>query len=174
MEKNQFYLNRRTLLLASGAIAGAGVSGCTSLSTANDNQISTKRPWTAEETANVEMVTRFCDDWSRMDAEHLTTFLADDIIYQMFEGRPDIVGKDAFIKALDSFLKSMTKVEWITRYSEAIGPIVINERFDHFYAKNEKRSMHFEIAGYFLVKKGKIAVWRDFSLPGGISKIGPL
>ena len=27
---------------------------------------------------------------------------------------------------------------------------------------------------YFLVKKGKIQVWRDFALPGGIQKVGPL
>ncbi|MGK0499465.1 MAG: limonene-1,2-epoxide hydrolase [Oceanicoccus sp.] len=172
MYNNAFYLNRRSLLVAAGGIVAASATGCSNLSSATETNNARAR--TEEEEANIELVTRFCDDWSKMDAEYLTNFLSDDIIYQMFEGRPDIIGKDAFIKVLEQFLKSMKKVEWITRYSEAIGPIVINERFDHFYSTNDKRSMHFEIAGYFLVKKGKIQVWRDFSLPGGISKVGPL
>ncbi|ARN73395.1 limonene-1,2-epoxide hydrolase family protein [Oceanicoccus sagamiensis] len=173
MDNNAFVLNRRALMLAGAGLATASVAGC---ATATNQPVmgNKKDHWTEEEQANVDLVTRFCDDWSRMDAEYLTTFLDEKIIYQMFEGRPDIVGKDDFIKVLDKFLKSMKKVEWITRNSEAIGPIVINERFDHFYAQNDKRSMHFEIAGYFLVKKGKIQVWRDFSLPGGMSKVGPL
>jgi limonene-1,2-epoxide hydrolase len=38
--------------------------------------------------------------------------------------------------------------------------------------EDEKRSMHFSIAGYFLVRDGKIKVWKDYSLPGGISQVG--
>ena len=169
MKDNEYRLSRRALMLAAG-----GLGGCAALPAGGTAATGQQRPRTEQEQANIDMVTRFCDDWSKMDAEYLTTYLSDDIVYQMFEGRPDIVGKKAFVEALDAFLKKMKKVEWITRYSEAIGPIVINERFDHFYAHNDKRSMHFEIAGYFLVKKGKIEVWRDFSLPGGISKVGPL
>ena len=173
MDNNEFALNRRALMLAGAGLATASLASCAN-QPAQPLTGNKKPHWTAEEQANVDLVTRFCDDWSKMDAEYLTTFLDDKIVYQMFEGRPDIVGKEAYIKVLDGFLKSMKDVNWVTRNSEAIGPIVINERFDHFNAKNDKRSMHFEIAGYFLVKKGKIQVWRDFSLPGGMSKVGPL
>jgi len=56
--------------------------------------------------------------------------------------------------------------------SYAIGELVINERIDHFVANDEKRSMHFSIAGFFLVRDGKIKVWKDYSLPGGVSQLG--
>lgn len=168
---NTLPLNRRALLIAAG-----GLTGCAALGSSDQpsNTASGNRPRTEQEQADVALVTRFCDDWSTMDADLLASYLADDIVYQMFEGRPDIVGKKEFLKVIKPFMKSMKSVEWITRYSEVIGPLVINERYDHFYAKNDKRSMHFEIAGYFLLKDGKISVWKDFGLPGGVSKIGPL
>jgi limonene-1,2-epoxide hydrolase len=165
---NNFYLNRRALMLAAG-----GLAGCAALPSSTDVSPN-KRPMTELEQNNIQLVTQFCDDWSSMDTEHLASYLADDIVYQMSEGRPDVIGRQAFVKLMKPFMSSMNSVEWVTRYSEAIGPLVINERLDHFNAKNEKRSMHFEIAGFFLIKEGKISVWKDYSLPGGISKFGPL
>jgi len=127
---------------------------------------------TEQEKANVELVNRFCADWSKKDATLLTEYLADDIVYQMFEGQPDIVGKEAFIKALDGFLKGLVEVDWEMVRSYAIGDMVMNERVDHFVAETEDRSMHFDIIGIFRVRDGKISVWRDFGLPGGKTVVG--
>ena len=127
---------------------------------------------TEQEKANVELVTRFCDDWAKRDARLLTEYLTDDIVYQMFEGQPDIIGKEAFVQALDGFLKKLVEVNWETRRSYAIGDMVINERADHFVGETEDKSMHFDIIGIFRVRDGKIAVWRDFGLPGGQAFVG--
>jgi limonene-1,2-epoxide hydrolase len=127
---------------------------------------------TEQEKANVDLVNRFCKDWSKKDAGLLTDYLTDDVVYQMFEGQPDIVGKEAFVKALDGFLKGLVEVDWEMIRSYAIGDMVMNERVDHFVAATEDKSMHFDIVGIFRIRDGKIAVWRDFSMPGGKTIVG--
>lgn len=117
------------------------------------------------EKENERLVTQFCLDWSNRDAHALTEYLSDDIVYQMYEGRPDILGKDGFVKELDGFLKGMKEVTWEINRSYAIGELVINERIDHFIGEDESRSFHLPIAGFFLVRDGKILLWRDYSLP---------
>jgi limonene-1,2-epoxide hydrolase len=124
------------------------------------------------EIENERLVTQFCLDWSKRDVNLLADYLADDIVYQMFEGRPDIIGREAFIKELGGFLTNLKEVEWEIVRSHTIGNLVINDRIDHFLGEDEDRSMHFSIAGFFLVKDGKIKVWKDYMLPGGIMKVG--
>lgn len=124
------------------------------------------------EQENERIVTQFCKDWANRDAAALAEYLSEDVVYQMFEGRPDINGKEEFVQALDGFLKNMKEVEWEITRSFAIGELVINERIDHFIGADEGSSMHFAIAGFFLVRDGKIKLWRDYSLPGGISEVG--
>jgi len=127
---------------------------------------------TDAEKANVELVNRFCEDWSNRDAAALAEYLAEDLVYQMFEGQPDIVGKEAFISTLDAFLNNMVEVRWEMVRSYAIGDMVMNERVDHFIGESEDSSMHFDIIGIFRIRDGKISVWRDFSLPGGKAIVG--
>jgi len=126
----------------------------------------------ALEIENERIVTQFCLDWAKRDATLLAEYLADDVVYQMFEGNPDIIGKEAFIKTLDAFLKNLKEVEWEIIRTHAIGELVINDRIDHFRGEDESKSMHFAIAGWFLVRDGKIKIWRDYALPGGISQVG--
>jgi limonene-1,2-epoxide hydrolase len=159
-------ISRRAVLAAAGAAAGVA-TGCTTMAGAEGKEMKSEL-----EIANETLVNNFCADWAKKDIDLLADYLADDVVYQMFEGRPDIIGKAEFKKTLGGFLKSLVEVDWIMVRSYAIGPIVINERIDHFIAENEKRSMHFAIAGYFLVKDNKIQVWKDFSMPGGISQVG--
>ncbi len=124
------------------------------------------------EIENERLVTQFCLDWAKRDVNLLADYLADDIVYQMFEGRPDIIGREAFIKELGGFLTNLKEVEWEIVRTHAIGNLVINDRIDHFIGADEDRSMHFSIAGFFLVKDGKIKVWKDYMLPGGIMQVG--
>lgn len=126
----------------------------------------------ALEIENERIVTQFCLDWATKDVDLLADYLAEDIQYQMFEGRPDIIGRGAFVKELGPFLANLKEVEWEILRSHTIGELVINDRIDHFVGDDEKRSMHFAIAGFFLVRDGKIKVWKDYALPGGISQVG--
>ena len=124
------------------------------------------------ETENERLVTQFCLDWATRDIDLLADYLADDIVYQMFEGQPDILGKEAFKKALGGFLANLKEVEWEVLRTYSVGELVINDRIDHFVGETEEQSMHFAIAGHFLVRDGKIKVWKDYSLPGGITQVG--
>ena len=124
------------------------------------------------EIENERIVTQFCLDWATRDVNLLADYLADDVVYQMFEGQPDIIGKQAFIQALSGFLGKLKEVEWEIVRTHTIGEIVINDRIDHFVGEDESHSMHFAIAGHFLVRDGKIKIWRDYGLPGGISQVG--
>ena len=56
--------------------------------------------------------------------------------------------------------------------ADLVERLVINDPIAHFVAEDEKHSMHFAIAGYFLVRDGKIKIWRDYSPPGGVSQVG--
>ena len=118
------------------------------------------------EKENERLVTQFCLDWAKRDAKMLVDYLAEDIEYQMYEGRPDIVGHDAFIKELDEWLKGLKEVKWEINRSHAIGELVINERVDHFISEDPNKTFRLPIAGVFLVRDGKIKMWKDYSLLG--------
>jgi limonene-1,2-epoxide hydrolase len=155
---NRFLTNRRLLLASAAAL-----SACSSLA-----KPGAARPARSElEMANAKLVTDFCADWSKRDAEALIPYLANDFVYQMFEGRPDLIGIEAFRKEVGPFLTNLARVQWDILRTEVIGQLVINERVDHFIAPPGGRTMHFPIAGLFVVKNAKIVLWRDYSLPGG-------
>jgi limonene-1,2-epoxide hydrolase len=153
-----FMFSRRGLLVAGGLTAG-----CTSLASGSGGRAER----TPLETVNEDLVTRFCLDWALRDVEKLIPYLADNLIYQMFEKRPDLIGIEAFRREVGPFLKDLARVEWEMLRTFTIGQVVINERVDHFIAKPGGRSMHFPIVGLFVVKNSKIELWRDYSLPGG-------
>ena len=161
-----FLLSRRGLLLA-GGLAGGLAAGCTGLSAGGG----TGDARTPLEVANEDLVTRFCLAWASRDIEKLVPFLADNLVYQMFEKRPDLIGIEEFRREVGPFLKDLARVEWDILRTYAIGQVVINERVDHFIAQPGGRSMHFAIAGLFVVKNEKIELWRDYSLPGSKSRI---
>ena len=121
---------------------------------------------TALEEENERLVTQFCLDWAKRDADLLVEYLSEDIEYQMYEGRPDIVGHEQFKQELGEWLKGLKEVKWEINRSHAIGELVINERVDHFISEDEKKTFHLPIAGVFLVRDGKIKMWKDYSLPG--------
>ena len=119
---------------------------------------------TEAELANEALVNRFCQDWSKRDAELLTTYFAQPFEYMVWEGGPVITTNEAFIKQMGPFLTKLKSVDWVVVRSHVLGPMVINERIDHFYAQDSKYDNHPHIAGMFIVRNGKIAVWRDYNM----------
>lgn len=119
---------------------------------------------TDAERANEELVNRFCADWAKQDAALLTTYFAEPFEYMMWEGGPVITTNEAFIKQLDSFLRKLKAVDWVVVRSQVMGSMVINERIDHFYAHDSKYDNHPRIAGLFIVRNEKIAIWRDYNM----------
>jgi limonene-1,2-epoxide hydrolase len=116
------------------------------------------------EQSNEELVNRFCSDWSRRDAELLASYFAEPFEYMMYEGGPVITSREVFVRQMGPFLQKLKAVDWVILRSHAMGPMVINERIDHFYAHDSKYDNHPRIAGMFIVRKGKIAIWRDYNM----------
>jgi len=126
------------------------------------------------EIANETLVTNFCRDWSKRDIDALTPYLADDLLYQITPGQPLITSLEQFQKQMGPFLKNMESIEWIIHRSYVVGPLVLNDRIDHFNAPEDSKmpSMHFQIAGHFLVEDGKIKIWKDWPIPGKEQIVG--
>ncbi len=120
--------------------------------------------YTETEQANEDLVNRFCADWARRDAGLLAGYFADKFEYMVWEGGPVITSREAFIEQMGPFLTRLKAVDWVVVRSQALGPMVINERIDHFYAHDSKYDNHPHIAGLFIVRDGRIAVWRDYTM----------
>ncbi len=151
--------NRRDLLALGGAsvlFSLAGEAQCAEGSADEPSSI---------ERENEKLVNDFCKSWSTIEIDTVVDYFDDKIVYQMFEGMPDIKGKEAFIKRIEPFFANIERIQWDIVRSHAIGNLVINERVDHFYRKDDKPDMHFPVAGFFVVKNGKIHLWRDYSMP---------
>jgi len=160
-------LDRRMLL------AGAGALGFGALAFAGGHDRPVEDVDTAEvEAANEDLVNRFCAAWAARDVEQLVPFLADDLVYQMFEGRPDLIGIDAFRAEIGPFLARLERVDWEVLRSRVIGPLVINDRIDRFYAGEGGRDMVFQVAGIFVVQNARIVLWRDYNIPGRAHQFG--
>jgi limonene-1,2-epoxide hydrolase len=87
----------------------------------------------------------------------------------MHESIDDMTGADAVCKAFEPAMAA-ERVEWEVSRSHTIGSLVINERIDKFYGmpdgKGGIRDVIAGVAGFFHVTDGKIAMWRDYSIPG--------
>ena len=153
-------LERRTLL---GGL-GAGLA----LAFGSTAQAAGPEADTALESEKEKIVTDFCKAWAMKDADALTAYLADDIEYHMFEGRPPINGIPEFSAQLKPFMASMHEIDWEILRSTAMGDIVLNERIDHFIQPEGSQAPdnHFHIVGVFLVRDGKIKYWKDYNLSG--------
>lgn len=172
-------LNRRELFMGMGA--GASALAMMSMPDAMADGHTrprvemTKKEQKALEKANHKLVKNFCEDYSKLDAAVLDTYVADDIVYQITQGMPEVVGREAFFKHNDNMLKGLESTEWINKRQHTIGQVVINERVDEFYPfpGSSIPRMRFQVTGYFLIVDNKIKVWRDFSYPGSKQLIEP-
>ena len=168
-------INRRDLVTGAGVIALLGMQEALAGGHTGPRVVLSEEEQAALEKANDELVANFVRDYATRDAAVLDKYVADDIVYQITEGMPEVVGREKFFNHNDRMFKGLEKVDWINKRQFAIGQVVINERIDEFYPFPGSRvpRMRFHVAGYFLIKDGKIQVWRDFSYPGAKQLIKP-
>jgi limonene-1,2-epoxide hydrolase len=126
----------------------------------------------ALEAENRAFIQRFFDDWSKRDANLLATYLADDLIYQMVEGQPDIIGKAAFVETLGPVLKTFQSVEMKILRHHAVGQLVVSERLDTLIGDDAAHSMRFSVASYSVVYNRKITILKDYPIPNGTFELG--
>ncbi|MGI9290894.1 MAG: limonene-1,2-epoxide hydrolase family protein [Gammaproteobacteria bacterium] len=172
-------LNRRDLVTGAGLVTVGLLTQAMQQAHAGGHtakrELLTEEQQLALEQANDELVTNFINDYAKRDAELLASYMADDIIYQVTEGMPEVVGKDAYIKRNSDMFAGLEKIDWITLRQFTIGQVVINDRIDEFYPYPGSKvpRMRFRVTGYFLIDDGKIKVWRDFGYPGEKQLVQP-
>lgn len=126
----------------------------------------------ALEAENMAVVRAFFAEWSKRDADLLGRFVADDLVYQMIEDEPDIIGREAFLATLRPVLPSFQSIEMKILNMTAVGQAVLMERHDTLIGADEAHSMRFSVAGFCVVYDRKIKVLRDFPIPGGVFELG--
>jgi limonene-1,2-epoxide hydrolase len=168
-------ISRRELVMGAGMLAMLGMQEALAGGhTAPRIQLSEEEQATLEK-ANETLITGFVKDYAARDADVLSKYVADDIVYQITTGMPEVVGREAFLKHNASMFDGLDKVEWVNLRQFAIGQIVINDRIDEFYPYPGSKvpRMRFRVAGYFLIENNQIKVWRDFPYPGAKQLIEP-
>lgn len=115
--------------------------------------------WTAAERANVQVVNDFCAAWPSHDLAKVLSFFADDAAYRMSERQEPAKGHQAVSDKIDGFLKNVVRFEVLDTFAR--GPMVFNERIDHFQNLALK-SWHG--VGVFFLREGRIVEWYDYTI----------
>ena len=169
------HFNRRELFLGAGGLAALGIQDALAGGHTAPRIELSEEEQLALEAANDKLIADFVRDYATRDANVLAKYVADDVVYQITPGIPEVVGIEAFNKHNDNMFSGLEKVDWINLRQFTIGQIVINDRIDEFYPYPGSKvpRMRFRVAGYFLIEDNKIKVWRDFPYPGSKQLIEP-
>jgi limonene-1,2-epoxide hydrolase len=149
------------------SLHSSGITRRYSLSTAGLGLaavIGTSRPaYAAEQTpaekANVQMVNEFCAAWPSHDLNRIMSFFAENCTYRVSEGQEPNKGYQAVKDRIGSFLDRVQGFEVIETFAK--GPMVINERRDHFTGGPLKM---WHGVGVFFLKNNKIVEWYDYTI----------
>lgn len=150
-------LPRRQLLALAGS--GLGVLGVAAL-TAGRAEGAEATALSDTERSNERTVRDFCAAWSTLDADRVGAFFAEDAVYRVIETAKPTIGRDAIVKLIGTFLMRAQKVHFQIHRQYAAGPIVLNERHDHFTSARGEQAFH--VAGVFFLKSSKIVEWTDY------------
>jgi limonene-1,2-epoxide hydrolase len=114
---------------------------------------------TPTEKANMQVVHDFCAAWPGHDLDRVMSFFAENCAYRMTEDQEPNKGRQAVLDRIKSFLNNVQGFEVIETFAK--GPMVVNERRDHFTGLPLKT---WHGVGVFFVKDGKIVEWSDYTI----------
>ncbi len=110
------------------------------------------------ESDNIDLIKRFCAEWSAPDTAKIASYFTDDAVYHNMPIQP-VQGRDAIKNVIEQFMTPFERCEWVVLNISAAGDVVLTERIDKFFgAKN----VELPVMGTFEIKDGKIAAWRDY------------
>jgi limonene-1,2-epoxide hydrolase len=119
-------------------------------------------PPSAAEQANIKVVTDFCAAWAGHDLNKVMSFFADTCAYRVSETNDPIKGRDAVTATIKGFLDRVVRFEVLDTYAK--GPMVFNERIDHFTPGEKMPLKSWRGVGVFFLKNGKIVEWQDYTI----------
>ena len=143
-------MNRRTFLAVGAGTAAAAGFGARAEAGAER---------TALEKANVQLVNDFCAAWPTHDLAKIMSFFAANGAYRTTETAEPVKGREAVAARITSFLDRVERFEVLDTFAR--GPMVFNERIDHFLSGALKA---WHGVGVFFVKDGKIVEWYDYTI----------
>jgi limonene-1,2-epoxide hydrolase len=117
---------------------------------------------TASEKANTKVVTDFCLAFAGHDADRIMSFFADPCSYRVLETRDPIKGFAAVRDQIRDLEKNVERFEILETFAR--GPMVFNERIDHFKPGGSIPLRSWHGVGVFFLKDGKIVEWQDFTI----------
>lgn len=106
-----------------------------------------------------QTVSAFIDALCRNDLDEACTYVTDDIEYDNVP-LAKVHGPDGLRTTLAPFLGACSAIEWVVHHQAASGDVVMNERTDRFQMGG--RWVQLDVAGLFVLRDGKIALWRDY------------
>lgn len=120
-----------------------------------------------------DTVKRFIEAIERQDLDAAGQMLGEDVSYENMPMQP-IIGRDAVLKVVASFLEPAELVDWKILRQWEFGGVVVNERIDRFRIGNGW--LELPVAGFFEVDaQGLIMLWRDyFDLGSYLSQMADL
>jgi len=95
----------------------------------------------------------------RKDVDAAVELMTDDVEYDNVP-MGAVHGRDAVRAALTPFLARCAGVEWQVLHQVEQGDVVMNERVDRFEMPGGWVGI--QVAGLFVVRDGRIALWRDY------------
>jgi limonene-1,2-epoxide hydrolase len=108
---------------------------------------------------NVQIIRNFIEAWSRLDAEELASYFAEDGVYYNMPTAP-VEGRENVKNFIGGFIANWTKTTWDTLNIVSSGDVVIAERLDRTEVGNIKVDL--PCCGVFEMSGGEIKVWRDY------------
>ena len=106
-----------------------------------------------------EIVNTFIAAIVAKDLDAALALVTDDVEYDNVP-MAKVHGPDGIRSALEPFMTSVGRVEWVIHHQIEQGDVVMNERVDRFELGD--RWMELPVAGLFVLRDGRIALWRDY------------
>lgn len=114
---------------------------------------------TPSEKANVQVVNSFCAAWPSHNVDRIMSFFAESCAYRVTEAQEPNRGRQAVRDRIQSFIDRVQGFDVLETYAK--GPMVFNERHDHFTGGPLKM---WHGVGVFFLKDGKIVEWYDYTI----------
>ncbi len=108
---------------------------------------------------NEQIIRDFIAAWSRLDAEEIASYFAEDGVYHNMPTDP-VAGRANVQAFIAGFAKDWTETNWDILNLIAKDDIVMAERVDR--TKLGDKSVDLPCFGIFEMEDGKIKVWRDY------------
>ena len=107
----------------------------------------------------LEIVRAFTEAAAKRDYDTALAMLTDDVEYHNIPLDP-VYGRQAVRDTLEALLAMGTDSDWVVHREVESGDTVMNERTDKFLVNG--KWLELPVAGVFVVRDGKIALWHDY------------